>query len=82
MKLLNGNNYLSIIVKPSKLILERAESFDKYNIKLKDALHLSCAIEAEANYFFTTDIALIKKSVNFKSIVIINPLRFIELLEV
>lgn len=71
-----------IIIKPCNEILERAQGFEKYNIKLKDAIHLSCAIQAQADYFFTTDIALIKKNVNFNNIKILNPLRFIELLEV
>lgn len=80
--IIEWKQFSDIIIKPNKVILERAEGFDKYNIKLKDALHLSCAIEAHADYFLTTDIALIKKSVNLNIINIINPLRFIELLEV
>jgi len=70
-----------IIIKPDKEILKRAESFEKYNIKLKDALHISCAIEGKADYFLTTDIVLIKKGLKYNNIKIINPITFIELLE-
>jgi hypothetical protein len=33
------------------------------NIKSKDALHLSCAIEAECKYFITTDRKILNKSI-------------------
>jgi uncharacterized caspase-like protein len=47
-----------------------------------DALHIACAIEAKADYFLTTDYLLIKKNELIKEINIINPIHFIELLEV
>jgi hypothetical protein len=46
-------------------------------IKPKDALHLSCAIEAECKFFLTTDKLLIKKSCSLNEIKVINPVDFI-----
>ena len=50
------------------------------NIKPKDSLHLACAIEAECNYFITTDDRILNKSV--EKIVIIDPIDFVKMAEV
>ena len=44
-------------------------------IKLKDALHIGCAIQADADFFITTDKKLLNKPV--KGISIINPIDFL-----
>ncbi len=62
-------------------ILNRANSLKLLGIKTKDALHVSCAIEAKADYFITTDDLIIKRLYNIKEIHVINPLDFIDLLE-
>jgi predicted nucleic acid-binding protein len=49
-------------------------------IKDKDAIHLSCALQAECNYFITTDKRLLKYK-NDKMCVI-NPTDFIRIWEV
>ena len=41
-------------------ILKNANSFVDKGLKVHDALHLSCAIEANCDYFFTTDDRLLK----------------------
>ncbi len=46
-------------------------------IKSKDALHLSCAIEAFCDYFITTDRQLLKKAQLLAEIKTVNPLDFI-----
>ena len=46
------------------------------NIRVKDSIHLACSIEANCNYFITTDGKLLNKTVD--KIVIINPLNFIQ----
>ena len=71
----------AIHIEPSENVLHRAELLSKYNIKSKDALHLSCAIEGNADYFITTDQNLIKKKGNISELQIINPINFIESLE-
>ncbi len=74
--------FSKVIVKPSEEIFNQAESFLSYNIKMKDALHLSCAIEAKADYFITTDNLLVKKKSLISKLNIINPINFIEELEI
>ena len=61
------------------VIKNRAEEIMKTGIKTKDALHVSCAIEAKADYFVTTDIRLLKCSSN--EVKIINPIDLITILE-
>jgi predicted nucleic acid-binding protein len=45
-------------------------------IKLKDAVHLSCAIVVKCDYFITTD----KRVINFKTdkINVVNPIAFVK----
>lgn len=61
------------------VIKSRAEGIMKTGIKTKDALHVSCAIEAKADFFVTTDIRLLKYSSN--EVKIINPIDLITILE-
>ncbi|MCL1860467.1 MAG: PIN domain protein [Proteobacteria bacterium] len=57
-------------------ILSFAESLAEKGIKLYDALHISCAVEMQCDYFVTTDRKLLNTSV--QGIKIISPIRFIE----
>jgi len=66
-------------VEPTEEILKRAIEIMKIGIKQKDALHLSCAIEAKSYYFITTDKRLLNK--HLAEIKIINPIDFIKLLD-
>jgi predicted nucleic acid-binding protein len=43
------------------IIEKRADEIVKYGVKAKDALHVSCAIEAGCNWFITTDDGILKK---------------------
>ena len=61
------------------VIKSRAEGIMKTGIKTKDALHVSCAIEAKADFFVTTDIRLLKYSSD--EVKIINPIDLITILE-
>jgi predicted nucleic acid-binding protein len=49
-------------------------------IKKKDALHIACAIKAGCHYFLTTDKKILHTT--FKEITVINPLDFVQMLEV
>ena len=48
-------------------------------LSAKDALHVACAIEGQADYFVTTDDKLIKKLVSFREIKAINPVDLVGL---
>ena len=52
----------------------------KSGIKEMDALHIATAIIGKADYFITTDIRVLKYQTN--EITIINPLNFIQIVEV
>jgi len=67
-------------ISESDKIIGMANDIMKKNIRPKDSLHLACAIEAECNYFITTDGKMLNKSV--ENIIIINPIDFIRTLEV
>ncbi|GHT04936.1 hypothetical protein AGMMS49525_11750 [Bacteroidia bacterium] len=56
-------------------IIEFAENLSSLGIKVKDALHIACAVDANADCFITTDKKLL--NTNVKEIKIINPLMFI-----
>jgi predicted nucleic acid-binding protein len=69
----------SDIVNASEEILTYAEKLICEKIKVKDALHIACAVYAKCQYFITTD----KRLLNFKSddILIVNPIEFINEME-
>lgn len=50
-------------------------------LKPKDALHVACAIEGACSYFLTTDDIILKKMVNQKDIVVLNPIDFAKQIE-
>jgi len=53
----------------------QAENIMKLGIKTKDALHIACAISANADAFITTDRKLLNKQVD--GITITNPMDFV-----
>ena len=63
------------IVAPSPGILSHAENMMQLGIKRKDALHVSCAVAASADFFITADKKLLSK--NIGGIVIVNPMDFV-----
>jgi predicted nucleic acid-binding protein len=54
-----------------------AETLAKIGIKPMDALHVDCAIEANAEYFLTTDTALLRKMAKHDSIRVVDPVDFV-----
>jgi len=50
-------------------------------IKPMDALHVACAIEAEAEYFLTTDKALLRKMAKHDHLRVVDPVEFIRALK-
>ena len=62
--------------KPLDEILDKTEELKTKGIKKKDALHISCALYSECEYFITTDYKLLKKQIN--GIKIVNPITFIQ----
>ncbi len=65
-----------ILCEENTEIITFAEHLLAKGVKVKDALHIACAVEAKADYLLTTD----KRLLNTKlaEIEIINPLMFID----
>jgi len=63
------------IIAPTPQILTQTKTIEKLGIKTKDAMHISCAIAANADYFITTDKKVLNKTV--QGIEIINPMEFV-----
>ena len=68
-------------VEESETLLKTANSLQKSGLKSKDALHLASAIEANAEYFITTDDGILKKTSKFDKILVVNPTDFIKKLK-
>ena len=56
---------------------EIAEALSKIGVKPMDALHVACAIEAQAECFLTTDNALLRKMSKHDKIRVVDPVDFI-----
>ncbi|GHV23256.1 hypothetical protein FACS189494_11110 [Spirochaetia bacterium] len=65
--------------KSSENILERGKKIERLRIRSKDALHISCAIESQCEYFITADGGLTNKKMD--EIKIINPIDFVREME-
>jgi len=74
----NATTYIDI--DKADKIEERANGIMKFGVKAKDALHISCAIEAKCDYFITTDDGILKK---YKTgdIKVCSPVEFINIWE-
>ena len=69
-----------IDINESEKVIALANEIMRKNIRPKDSLHLACAIEAECDYFITTDKKILNKSI--ENIIVIDPIDFIKVAEV
>jgi predicted nucleic acid-binding protein len=58
----------------------RANEIMKCGVKAKDALHIACAVEADCDFFITTDDGILKKY-RGNEIKACSPVEFVNLLE-
>lgn len=58
-------------------IIQLANSLHHLGLKKFDALHIACAVAAEADYFLTTDKGILKKSRFIKDVQVKDPIDFI-----
>jgi len=63
----------------NQTVTSMASDLNKSGFGIKDALHIACAINAQARYFITVDRGILKKREIIKDLSIINPLEFISL---
>ena len=74
-------NFANVDIEETALLLANAQFFVSLGIQPKDALHVACAIEGQADYFLSTDDKLLKKLVTQHQIIAMNPVDFIKVLE-
>ena len=74
-------NISSLVVHQNQSIIDFAIVLAGNGIGKKDALHISSAIAAKADYFITTDMGIIKKRYHIAEIRIVDPVEFIRILE-
>jgi len=63
-------------ISESDKIVVRAESLADLGFRAKDALHISCAIEASCQVFLTTDNGILNKGGLVPELAIINPVDY------
>jgi predicted nucleic acid-binding protein len=63
-------------IKETENLLQYADRIALYGINEKDAVHIACAIEGQADYFLTTDIKLARKSHKITQVAVCNPMQF------
>ena len=78
----NWKKYAVADIGANKSIIETAKEIQTTGVKSKDALHVACALALKCTYFITTDLLLIKKLSNFEKIKVVNPVEFINYLEI
>ena len=66
----------SIDVSESNEIVARAESLNEIGFKSKDALHISCAIDANCTVFLSTDKGILNKAHLVPELAILNPVDY------
>jgi len=74
----NATTYIDI--DKADTIEQKAIEIMRYGVKSKDALHISCAIEATCEYFITTDDEILKKY-KTGAINVCSPIEFINIWE-
>ncbi len=65
----------------SRRVESIADELALIGVKPMDALHVACAIEAKAEYFLTTDKALLRKMAKHDKLRVVDPVDFIRALK-
>lgn len=68
----------TVLIGENQEIKTYAKILMEQNIKIKDALHIACAVNAQAEYFLSTDNRLLNKMQANNDIIALNPIDFIQ----
>ena len=70
-------------IQASHSLEQLARIYCNHGIKVLDALHLACAVEAQANYFCTCDDRFYRraKQLDTKQTLVVSPLELVEAIE-
>lgn len=65
-------------IEESPVLLDTARILLAQGVKAKDALHVACAVEGQADYFLSTDDKLLKRLQTIHLISALNPMDYIK----
>ena len=65
-------------IEENEKTIKIATRINQHGIRKMDALHIACAITAEAKYFLTTDDGILKKAIQVQDIIVTDPIGFIK----
>ena len=74
--ILRWRSLASVDISESDDLITRAEALGDLGFKPKDAIHISCAIQAGCGIFLITDIGIVKKAGLVAELVILNPVDY------
>jgi predicted nucleic acid-binding protein len=77
----NWMSFCTIDIVETITLLEKAKHLLTFGIKPKDAIHIAAAIEANADYFLTTDDRLLGKAILVSGVKLMNPTEFVKVLD-
>jgi predicted nucleic acid-binding protein len=67
----------NLFISETEEILQKMSELTAIGLKPLDALHVACAISLQCQYFLTVDKDILKKTMEYHEIKIINPVNFI-----
>ena len=65
-------------VRITEEIITRAEEYMLWGVKSSDAIHLSCAVESDCNWFFTVDKGILNKVNCIGKMRVANPMDYVK----
>ena len=74
-------SYAEKNIELNRNITDYAEHLLTLSFKKKDAVHISCAIAGNCEYFITTDKGILNKKHKIKDIIILDPIEFVRIWE-
>ncbi len=77
-QILKWQSYSEDDIDEDEDIIKTAATMRLYGIRKLDALHLACAIQANADFFLTTDDGILKKAGEIDNILITDPIDFVK----
>jgi predicted nucleic acid-binding protein len=69
--------YAQVDIVPGETVVQLAKPLEVKGIKSMDALHLACAIEANAQFLLTTDKILLRKASDENRVQVLDPVDFV-----
>lgn len=69
-------NLAAVDIPGSASVFDRSRQLSALGFRIKDSVHLACAMEAGCAIFLTTDIGILKKAALISNLAILNPVDY------